>query len=95
MTGGGVRWLLLDVGGVLEMVDDAAWPGQFRTRWAAAFGLTDEEFSSRLSDADLPDAARRTGVDDEYWGRSAPHSAPRPRCSRRCEPTSGTRTAAP
>ncbi len=68
MTGGGVRWLLLDVGGVLEQVDDAAWPGQFRTRWAAAFGMTDEEFSARLSNADLPDAARRTGVDDEYWG---------------------------
>lgn len=69
MTGGGVRWLLLDVGGVLEQVDDAAWPGQFRRRWAAAFSLTDEEFSARLSNADLPDAARRTGVDDEYWGR--------------------------
>jgi putative hydrolase of the HAD superfamily len=62
------RWLLLDVGGVLELVDDAAWPGHFRARWAERLGMTTDDFSARLVAADLPDASRRTGVVDRYWG---------------------------
>lgn len=75
MTGGtagaagpAVRWLLSDVGGVLELVDDAAWPGQFRARWAERFGMTTDDLSARLAAADLPDASRQTGVVDRYWG---------------------------
>jgi len=63
-----VRWLLLDVGGVLELVDDAAWPGHFRARWAERLGMTTDDFSARLVAADLPDASRQTGVVDRYWG---------------------------
>lgn len=63
-----VRWLLLDVGGVLELVDDAAWPGRFRARWAERLGMTTDDFSDRLVAADLPDASRQTGVVDRYWG---------------------------
>lgn len=62
-----VRWLLLDIGGVLELVDDADWPRRFRDRWAARLGLTPEEFDRRQADADLPDSARRSGVEQEWW----------------------------
>lgn len=67
-TGSAVRWLLLDVGGVLELVDDAAWPGRFRARWAERLGMTTDDLSARLVAADLPDASRQTGVVDRYWG---------------------------
>ncbi len=67
-AGPAVRWLLSDVGGVLELVDDAAWPGRFRARWAERLGMTTDDFSARLAAADLPDASRQTGVVDRYWG---------------------------
>lgn len=66
-----VRWLLLDVGGVLELVDDAAWPSRFRARWAGRLGLSAAEFSERLASADLPDTGSRTGVEEEFWMRYA------------------------
>ncbi|WP_375389494.1 HAD family hydrolase [uncultured Amnibacterium sp.] len=62
-----VRWLLLDVGGVLEVVDDEVWPARFRSRWATRLGLSDAEFSQRLEEADLPDPTTRAGVAEEYW----------------------------
>jgi putative hydrolase of the HAD superfamily len=62
-----VRWLLLDVGGVLELVDDADWPRRFRDRWAARLGLTPEEFDRRQAEADLPDSTTRSGVEEEWW----------------------------
>ena len=67
MTSTPVRWLLLDVGGVLELTDDDAWPHRFRARWAERLGLSEEEFAQRLAAADLPDASLRSGVADRYW----------------------------
>jgi len=64
-----VAWLLLDVGGVLERVDDDTWPASFRARWEARLGLDAGELARRLALADLPDAATRSGVVDEYWQR--------------------------
>jgi len=64
------RWLLLDVGGVLELVDDDAWPARFSARWAARAGLTTGEAAERLAAADLPDASTCEGVIDEYWQRT-------------------------
>ncbi|HET6826598.1 MAG TPA: hypothetical protein VFH64_11780, partial [Amnibacterium sp.] len=64
-----VDWLLFDVGGVLEVVDDATWPARFAERCAARLGLTPEELARRLDAADLPDAGIRSGVEMEYWSR--------------------------
>lgn len=68
-TGGAVprRWLLLDIGGVLELVDDAARSETFASRWAPVLGLTGEEFTQRIAGAELPDVTRRTGVAEAYW----------------------------
>ncbi|MGH1548000.1 HAD-IA family hydrolase [Leifsonia poae] len=63
------RWLLLDIGGVLELVDDRGRPGTFAARWAPVLGMTEGEFTERLAVADLPDATRRTGVAELYWSR--------------------------
>ena len=65
--GRAVRWLLLDIGGVLELVDDAAWPLRFRSRWAERLGLTEQEYDRRLESADLPDTRVATGVGDRFW----------------------------
>jgi putative hydrolase of the HAD superfamily len=62
-----VRWLLLDVGGVLEIVDDDAWPSRFHARWAARFGLSESQLRRRLEAADLPDTTTRAGVEDDFW----------------------------
>jgi FMN phosphatase YigB (HAD superfamily) len=62
-----VRWLLLDVGGVLELVDDDAWPQRFRRRWAQRLGLEEAAFAARITAADLPDSSLRSGVADRFW----------------------------
>ncbi|MDH2443702.1 HAD-IA family hydrolase [Amnibacterium sp. CER49] len=64
-----VRWLLLDIGGVLELVDDGDWPRRYRDRWAARLGLTPEEFDRRRAGAHLPDSTTRSGVEQEWWTR--------------------------
>jgi putative hydrolase of the HAD superfamily len=66
---GTVDWLLFDVGGVLEVVDDERWPTRFAERCAARLDLTPEQLEERLDGADLPDPAVRSGVEDEYWSR--------------------------
>lgn len=62
-----VRWLLFDVGGVLERVDDGLWPSRFVARSAARVGLSPEEAAARIEAADLPDSTVRSGVQEEYW----------------------------
>jgi putative hydrolase of the HAD superfamily len=62
-----VRWLLLDIGGVLELVDDASWPDAFARRWERRLGLDPGEYDRRLAAVDLPDATRTAGVADRYW----------------------------
>lgn len=66
-----VRWLLLDIGGVLELVDDATWPDEFRRRWERRLGLDPGEYDRRLAAVDLPDATRTSGVADRYWRQVA------------------------
>ncbi|WP_028660379.1 HAD-IA family hydrolase [Nocardioides insulae] len=65
----GYRWLLFDVGGVLSTVDDSRWPGEFSARWAARLGLSEEDYASRLSVAELPEATTQMNVEDEFWSR--------------------------
>jgi HAD superfamily hydrolase (TIGR01509 family) len=63
------EWLLLDIGGVLETVDDRGRRETFAARWAPPLGLSPDQFITRLSQADLPNAARQLGVAEEYWRR--------------------------
>ncbi|MGN6326123.1 hypothetical protein [Pseudolysinimonas sp.] len=69
MSGEAVRWLLLDIGGVLEVVDDATWPGEWVARSAARVGLTPAEFADLLADPALPDITRTRGAAEAYWHR--------------------------
>lgn len=60
-------WILFDVGGVLELTDDATWPSAYITGCADRLGITVEEFEARLATVLLPDAGTRSGVQDEFW----------------------------
>jgi len=62
-----VDWLLLDIGGVLEIVDDETWPEEWASRWVARLGIPVETFAAAADDPDLPDLSRETGVEREYW----------------------------
>lgn len=62
-----MKWILYDIGGVIEQVDDHAWPAELRLRWAARAGLLPEEYDERLDAADLPDTTVNTGVAAQYW----------------------------
>jgi len=62
-----VDWLLFDLGGVLEVVDDDSWPELWEARWAAELGLAPTEFGRRVEAADLPDTGTRSGVAEEWW----------------------------
>jgi putative hydrolase of the HAD superfamily len=65
----GVRWLLFDVGGVLCTADDSRWPAEFSARWAARLGMSEEQFTTRVVSAGLPDAGIQANVEDEFWTR--------------------------
>jgi HAD superfamily hydrolase (TIGR01509 family) len=61
------KWVLFDIGGVLEAVDDdAVWP-KFQRRWQERSGFSAEEYRARLLAADLPDMSRQEGADAEHW----------------------------
>ncbi|WP_230208224.1 HAD-IA family hydrolase [Microlunatus sp. Gsoil 973] len=60
-------WILFDVGGVLELVDDVTWPVAYVARCADRLSITVEEFESRLATTQLPDAGTRSGVEDDFW----------------------------
>lgn len=62
-----MKWILYDIGGVIEIVDDHTWPVELRVRWAARSGLTPEEYDARLVAADLPDTTVNAGVAQLYW----------------------------
>ena len=60
-------WILFDVGGVLELVDDEAWPVAYVGRCADRLGISAEEFEARLDTVRLPDASIHSGVEEEFW----------------------------
>lgn len=62
-----MKWILYDIGGVIELVDDHSWPGQLREKWAARAGLSPEEYDDALEAAELPDTTVNAGVAEEYW----------------------------
>lgn len=60
-------WILFDVGGVLELVDDVSWPAAYVARCADRLDISVDEFEARLDTVLLPDAGTRSGVQDEFW----------------------------
>jgi HAD superfamily hydrolase (TIGR01509 family) len=60
-------WILFDIGGVLEIVDDDNWPTQFATRWQRRTGLTPDEYRARLDSLVLPAVDREAGTEQSYW----------------------------
>ena len=62
-----MKWILYDVGGVLELVDDHSWPQELQESWSGRLGLSVDDLQARLDAADLPDTTLQTGVADEYW----------------------------
>lgn len=63
------EWVLFDIGGVLEVVDDDAWGTTFRARWQELSGFSLEEYRARLTVAELPDISRLVGIRADYWAR--------------------------
>jgi FMN phosphatase YigB (HAD superfamily) len=62
-----MKWILYDIGGVLEIVDDRGWPQLLHDRWSVRHGVSVEDLGVRLQAAELPNMALRSGVADEYW----------------------------
>lgn len=62
-----MKWILYDIGGVIELVDDHSWPTELRARWSGRFGLLPAEYDARLAAADLPDTTVNVGVAERYW----------------------------
>ncbi|WP_240689983.1 HAD-IA family hydrolase [Brevibacterium sp. S111] len=63
------RWVLFDIGGVLEVVDDDTVRPQFQRRWQERSGFSVEEYRARLRAADLPVIDRRADTRTEYWSK--------------------------
>jgi len=62
-----MKWILYDIGGVLEIVDDHSWPQILEESWSARLGLPVDLFRARLDAAALPDTTVQAGVAEEYW----------------------------
>lgn len=62
-----MKWILYDIGGVLEIVDDHSWPRELEESWSGRLGMTVAALRARLDAAALPDTTLQTGVAEEYW----------------------------
>ncbi|WP_336628393.1 MULTISPECIES: HAD-IA family hydrolase [unclassified Microbacterium] len=60
-------WILFDIGGVLELVEDGIWQEELANRWATRAGLTRAEYDERLAVADLPRIDVEQGAAEAYW----------------------------
>lgn len=65
------KWILFDIGGVLEVVDDDSWQEQWWQRWRERSGLESAEFDARVAAADLPPIDVTSGTEAELWRRLA------------------------
>lgn len=61
------KWVLFDIGGVLELVDDDAWQQEWWERWRVVSGLDRGVFDARIAAADLPAIDVTTGVEADFW----------------------------
>lgn len=64
-------WVLFDIGGVLEVVDDDTWQEQWWQRWGDRAGLSRSELDARVGAAELPAIDVREGTAAEFWSRLA------------------------
>ncbi len=62
-----MKWILFDIGGVLEIVDDDSWPETFRARLAGYAGLSVDEMRARAATADFPRSDLEAGTAEAYW----------------------------
>lgn len=65
------KWILFDIGGVLEIVDDDAWQDQWWARWCERTGLERPDFDARVAGADLPPIDTTAGQETVFWQRLA------------------------
>lgn len=61
------KWVLFDVGGVLEVVDDDTWQHDWWQRWRGRSDLDPAEFDERVATADLPPIDVTSGREAEFW----------------------------
>lgn len=61
------KWVLFDIGGVLELVDDDAWQEEWWDRWRVATGLDRSAFDARVEAADLPPIDLTVGTERAFW----------------------------
>ncbi|WP_292717937.1 HAD-IA family hydrolase [Microbacterium sp. 13-71-7] len=60
-------WILFDIGGVLEIVDDGPWQEELKNRWAARAAMSRAEYDLVIAAADLPRIDLVQGRAEEYW----------------------------
>lgn len=65
------KWILFDIGGVLEVVDDDTWQEQWWGRWRDRSSLDRAEFDARVAAADLPPIDVTDGQAGVFWQRLA------------------------
>jgi FMN phosphatase YigB (HAD superfamily) len=63
----GEKWILFDIGGVLELVDDDTWQEAWWQRWRAISGLRRETFDARIAAAELPAIDITVGTESAFW----------------------------
>lgn len=68
---GDVKWVLFDIGGVLEVVDDDTWQENWWQRWREHTGLDSSDFDARVASADLPPIDVTAGREAEFWSALA------------------------
>jgi HAD superfamily hydrolase (TIGR01549 family) len=61
-----VKVVVFDVGGVLEIVDDANWPQQWLDHWADRLGIDRSTVDSRLEAAGLAEVGTGAGTERAY-----------------------------
>lgn len=60
-------WILFDIGGVLEVVDDDTWQEQWWERVQEVSGLPRGAVDARVAAADLPSIDVTVGTEDVFW----------------------------
>jgi glucose-1-phosphatase len=60
-------WILFDIGGVLEVVDDDTWQEQWWERVREESGLTSDAVDARVAAADLPRIDLTVGTEEAFW----------------------------
>jgi FMN phosphatase YigB (HAD superfamily) len=63
----GKKWVLFDIGGVLELVDDDAWQEEWWQHWCAISGLPRDIFDARVAAAGLPAIDITVGTEAAFW----------------------------